>query len=182
VALPEDTVLAETKREETLRALILCSLKEQGYDVAGPRPTPPTITSKDDLRALHAPSVAHRLERAAGELRRYEDRLIKHIARGDEVDAERIRPELVPVTRGSHEERLFRYASLHWSIPVSSGYGRRLRFLVVDAHNEKLIGIIGLGDQPAAEASSTKRQSALASRRCSTVRQSTSTSLGEQAT
>ena len=145
MALPEDTVPAETERE-TLRAFVLRSLKEQGYDVEGPRPTPPTITSKDDLRALHAPSVAHRLERAAGELRRYEDRLIKHIARGDEIDPERIRPELVPVTRGSHEERLFRYASLHWSIPVSSGYGRRLRFLVVDAHNEKLIGIIGLGD------------------------------------
>lgn len=46
----------------------------------------------------------------------------------------------------SEEELLFRYASLHWSIPVSSGYGRRLRFLVVDGHNEKLIGLIGLGD------------------------------------
>jgi hypothetical protein len=41
---------------------------------------------------------------------------------------------------------LFRYAALHWSIPVSSGYGRRLRFLVVDEFNGKLIGIIGLGD------------------------------------
>ena len=41
---------------------------------------------------------------------------------------------------------LFRYVCLHWSIPVSSGYGRRLRFLVVDEQNEKLIGIFGLGD------------------------------------
>ena len=144
VALPKDT--RGTKERERLRALVLRSLKEQGYDVDGPRPTPPTISSKDDLRALHAPSVAHRLERAAGELRRYEDRLIKHIASGDEIDPERILPELVLVTRGSHEERLFRFASLHWSIPVSSGYGRRLRFLVVDGHNGKLIGIIGLGD------------------------------------
>jgi len=29
---------------------------------------------------------------------------------------------------------------------VSSGYGRRLRFLVVDEYNGKLIGLIGLGD------------------------------------
>jgi hypothetical protein len=29
---------------------------------------------------------------------------------------------------------------------VSSGYGRRLRFLVIDGQNDKLIGVIGLGD------------------------------------
>jgi hypothetical protein len=55
-------------------------------------------------------------------------------------------PELVEVKPDSEDEQLFRYASLHWSIPVSSGYGRRLRFLVIDRHNDKLIGIIGLGD------------------------------------
>jgi hypothetical protein len=50
------------------------------------------------------------------------------------------------VLPNSEDELLFRYASLHWSIPVSSGYGRRLRFLVVDDYNGKLIGLIGLGD------------------------------------
>lgn len=29
---------------------------------------------------------------------------------------------------------------------VSSGYGRHLRFLVVDEQNDKLIGVVGLGD------------------------------------
>jgi hypothetical protein len=53
---------------------------------------------------------------------------------------------LVEVLPDSDEELLFRYASLHWSIPVSSGYGRRLRFLVIDDHNGKLIGLVGLGD------------------------------------
>ena len=46
----------------------------------------------------------------------------------------------------SKDELLFRYASLHWSIPVSSGYGRRLRFLVLDQSTDKLIGLFGLGD------------------------------------
>jgi len=41
---------------------------------------------------------------------------------------------------------LFRLASLTWSIPVSNGFGRRLRYLVWDGHNEKLIGIIAIGD------------------------------------
>ena len=46
----------------------------------------------------------------------------------------------------SWDELLFRYVALHWSIPVSAGYGRRIRFLVVDDQNDKLIGVIGLGD------------------------------------
>jgi hypothetical protein len=144
--MPKGNTRSPDADRKALRALVLKALKQQGYDVRGSRPTPPTITTKDDLRALQAPSVGHRVERAAGELRRHEDRLIKYIAYGREVDPERIRPTLVPVTRGSHEERLFRYASLHWSVPVSSGYGRRLRFLVIDSYNEKLIGIIGVGD------------------------------------
>jgi len=43
---------------------------------------------------------------------------------------------------------LFRMASLLWSVPVSRGYGRRLRFLVWDKQNEKLMGLIALGDPP----------------------------------
>jgi hypothetical protein len=77
---------------------------------------------------------------------RKERAILAHIASGDEVMPTRIRPRLVEVLPESDEELLFRYASLHWSIPVSSGYGRRLRFLVVDEHNEKLMGLIGLGD------------------------------------
>jgi hypothetical protein len=72
--------------------------------------------------------------------------LLGHIASGHEVVPSRISPRLVEVLPDSEEELLFRYASLHWSIPVSSGYGRRLRFLVVDEYNGKLIGLIGLGD------------------------------------
>ncbi|MCR6654640.1 MAG: DUF4338 domain-containing protein [Opitutus sp.] len=41
---------------------------------------------------------------------------------------------------------LFRLASLTWSVPVSAGYGRRMRFLVWDRSNNKLMGIIALGD------------------------------------
>ena len=41
---------------------------------------------------------------------------------------------------------IFRYACLLWSIPVSPGYGRRMRFLVFDEANEKLIGVLGLAD------------------------------------
>src|SRR5262249_37203992 len=43
---------------------------------------------------------------------------------------------------------LFRLARLTWSLPFSRGYGRRLRFLVLDEANEKLIGVIGLQSPP----------------------------------
>ncbi len=40
----------------------------------------------------------------------------------------------------------FRLASLTWSVPVSAGFARRLRYLVWDDNNQKLLGIIALGD------------------------------------
>jgi hypothetical protein len=129
-----------------LRALIVQSLEEQSFRVDGGRIAPPGDLSKDALRDLHALAVRHRIERARRGLERYEPRLLRRIAGGVEVVPERITPRLVEVTPDSEDELLFRYASLHWSVPVSSGYGRRLRFLVVDAHTDKLIGLIGLGD------------------------------------
>jgi hypothetical protein len=101
---------------------------------------------KDAIRALHYQARATAIERAKPHLERYESRLIAHFATGDEVVPERIYPILREVKRGSRDELLFRYARLHWSIPVSSGYGRRLRFLVLDDHTDKLLGLFGLGD------------------------------------
>ena len=67
-------------------------------------------------------------------------------ADGDEVNPETIQPELVEAVSQRHTGDIFRFASLGWSIPVSQGYGRRLRFLVRDRSNGKLIGILALGD------------------------------------
>src|SRR6185369_11629607 len=88
----------------------------------------------------------HKIESARNGLSRHEERLLRHIANGSQVNPELIAPRLIEVKPRTDDELLFRYATLHWSIPVSSGYGRRLRFLVKDEQNEKLIGIIGLGD------------------------------------
>lgn len=107
---------------------------------------PPDSLTKERIRDLHQVAVAHRLERAKEGLYRKEGDLLKRLARGSEVDPVNISPRLIEVLSDSQDELLFRYAVLHWSIPVSNGYGRRLRFLVVDERNEKLIGVIGLGD------------------------------------
>jgi len=129
-----------------LRDRVICSLRAQGFRISNGTILPPANLSKDRIRDLHAPAVQHRIERAKAGLIRFERELLRHIASGREVDPLRMHPRLVEVLPGSEEELLFRYASLHWSIPVSSGYGRRLRFLVVDDNNGKLVGLIGLGD------------------------------------
>ena len=133
-------------RARTLKSMVLRSLKEQGFRVEGGQLLPPADLRKDSLRQLHQTAVAHKLKRSKRGLVKHQDRLLRFVASGADVVPDRIHPILVEVQPGSEEELLFRYATLHWSIPVSSGYGRRLRFLVMDDHNEKLIGVIGLGD------------------------------------
>jgi len=132
--------------KKQLKKQIKASLKEQGFVINKNLIELPSDIVKNKIRELHETSVRHKRENASNNLKKGEKRLIQYIARGSEIDPERIRPSLITVTPGSIEELLFRYASLHWSIPVSSGYGRRLRFLVMDSHHEKLIGLIGLGD------------------------------------
>jgi hypothetical protein len=129
-----------------LRSAIIRTLNKQGYRVKGGLIQAPDDLTKDDIRTMQQLAIQYRRSVAESGLRRYEERLIQYIANGDEVHPAKITPRLHYVEPDSEEELLFRYAALHWSIPVSSGYGRRLRFLVFDESNGKLIGLFGLGD------------------------------------
>lgn len=128
-----------------LRDKVIGSLEEQGFRVEPGRIVPPA-GGKDDIRRLHRLAVGHRVEQARRSLGSHEPALLGLVASGDEVCPERIRPRLEVVRPGSVEALFFRYAGLHWSIPVSAGYGRRLRYVVYDNSNGKVIGIFGLGD------------------------------------
>ncbi|MFN5953588.1 MAG: Druantia anti-phage system protein DruA [Dolichospermum sp.] len=79
---------------------------------------------------------------------KYEDKVQKFIAQPEDIDILKIRPRLVLIDSQSQPiyRDLWSYASSFWSIPVTVGYGRRIRFLVFDEHNNKLIGIVGLCD------------------------------------
>ena len=72
--------------------------------------------------------------------------LIKYFAAGEDIDPARISPVLQLVSSKTWEGELFRLASLTWSVPVSNGFGRRLRYLVWDKHTGKLMGIIAISD------------------------------------
>jgi hypothetical protein len=132
--------------KERLKAKITRSLRQQGFHIRGGKLTPPQVLEKEQIRQIHALAVVHQVERCKSGLIRHETKLLSRIACGFEVDPCAIVPRLVEVQADSEDELLFRYVRLHWSIPVSAGYGRRLRFLVEDQANGKLIGIIGLAD------------------------------------
>ncbi len=68
-----------------------------------------------------------------------------YTAKPQEIDILKVDPYLVQVQDGL-TSRIWSYALTNWSIPVSAGYGRRLRFLVFDRQNEKLMGVFGLCD------------------------------------
>ena len=134
------------EESEQLRARVIQSFEEQGFQIRQGRLVAPSPQHKGELRALHQAAVRHSVARSRPGLWRHEDRLLSHIAAGSDIVPEEIQPRLVLVQPRTDEELLFRYARLHWSIPVSAGYGRRIRFVVFDDSNDKLIGILGLGD------------------------------------
>lgn len=129
-----------------LRKVIEASLQKQGFRIRDDRILLPSRISKEKIRSLHRIAVQHRVEDAESRLSRFEDQLLDRIASGTDIDPNRIAPRLIEVLPRTDNELLFRYACLHWSVPTSSGYGRRLRFLVEDAQNGKLIGLFGLCD------------------------------------
>jgi hypothetical protein len=131
---------------QKLRTRVLRSLRAQGFRMHAGQLIPPDATNKEQLRLLHAKAVRHQVERSREGLKRHESRLLTYIANGSEIDPKSIHPRLVVVKPDSEDELLFRYARLHWSIPVSAGYGRRLRYCVYDESNGKLMGVFGLAD------------------------------------
>jgi len=129
-----------------MKRRLFASLREQGYTVNADSISIPSNSTKDNFREIQQHATKKTLEKNEKAIRPYENRLIQYIANGDEVVPEKINPELILVRRGSEHEKLFRYISLHWSIPISPGYGRRMRFLLMDRSNGKVIGIFALGD------------------------------------
>jgi len=143
---PDRTTDATETKKEDLRQKIVASLISQGFRVECERIFLPGLIDKSDLRRVHETAVGHRMVRSADGLKRKQARLLERIANGADVDPLLIAPRLVEVLPDTEDELLFRFASLHWSIPVSSGYGRRLRYLVTDDQNDALMGIIGICD------------------------------------
>lgn len=132
--LPEDPHVLRADILRHLEALMLPSAADRNG------------TTKAAVRASHAPQRAEAFRREYQLLGDPAGRLIDRFANGDEVAPEKVEPILVPVSPQTEDAELFALATLLWSVPVSKGYGRRQRYLVVDGHNGKLMGLFALGD------------------------------------
>lgn len=136
--------IAASIREELAAHLQLLGINSMSHsvDVAAS-----SSDQKEMVRLRHA---AHRREYRAHErafVERFGRKLLPHFADGSEIDPHAIDPIVYPVANGDSEDgHLFRLATLLWSVPVSRGYGRRMRFLVRDRSNGKLIGLFALAD------------------------------------
>lgn len=104
------------------------------------------VLTKQEIRNFHSAQRLEILDRHRSFIETRGSKLSEFFANPSEVDPESIIPELVEISPNSQESQLFRFASLLWSVPVSQGFGRRLRFLVRDRQNGRLIGLFALGD------------------------------------
>src|ERR1035441_164901 len=139
-------VVTVATREAALSGRLRGHLGSLGFQKAADGTLLPPGTGKEVVRSIHS---AQRNDRLAASQKFIADRLpslLKYFASGDDVVAASITPKLQLIESDTWEGDLFRLASLTWSVPVSNGFGRRLRFLVWDEHNGKLIGIIAIGD------------------------------------
>jgi hypothetical protein len=140
LALPGEREILELE----LREMLLEHLADLGLSADVPT-TGQDNLSKDVIRKAHRIQRREAAEREAILIETHGRPLLHHFGEGEEIDVGAISPELILVAADTEESRLFRMATLLWSVPVSRGYGRRLRFLVRDRSNEKLIGIFALG-------------------------------------
>ena len=139
-------VIELSAREARLKRMIRGHLRGLGFTRAPDGTLCAPSLDKDTYRAFHAAQREEKLDRNRAWLDRSSERLLRWFADGSDVVPRGIRPQLELVYQGTWQSDLFRMAAMYWQIPVSDGYGRRMRFLVWDRSNEKLIGIIALGD------------------------------------
>ena len=102
--------------------------------------------SKETVRKLHRRQRAEKLASNKQFMEKRYPKVEKYFANGNEIIPENISLRLKLVKTGTIEADIFRAASLTWSVPVSNGYGRRLRYLVWDQAHDRLVGIFALGD------------------------------------
>jgi hypothetical protein len=139
-------VISISAREARLRRRVREHLHALGFTKTSDGLLAPPSLDKSSYRLLHRSQRLERLDHESHFHDRVSNDLIKHFAEGHELDVDRLSVRLELVNRQCWQSDLFRFATMLWSIPVSWGFGRRMRYLVWDEHNNKLVGLFALGD------------------------------------
>lgn len=130
-----------------LRQLVLEKLRAIGFAVTEAGALCPLLSDKEGLRQIHRPASQMEIALNQNWLRQHLPMYLPLFANGSEIVPKHVDPVLIEVTTKQHHD-LFRMARLLWSLPYSRGYGRRLRFLIMDRSNCKLIGLLALQSPP----------------------------------
>ncbi|MCC8689067.1 Druantia anti-phage system protein DruA [Xanthomonas campestris] len=139
-------IIELSAREARLKRLVRKHLRDLGFQRAPDGSLQPPSLDKESYRNFHRSQRANKLEANSRWLGLNQARLVRWFADGMDIDPTAVTPELELVSKETWQSDLFRLASLYWQIPVSDGYGRRMRFLVWDRAHDKLMGIFALGD------------------------------------
>lgn len=132
---------------DELRNLIieeLTKLKFQ-FDATGNLMLP--NDSKDAIRKLHESSRQIELENSRAWIQTALKKYRHFFANGADITPAKIKPTLLLVTE-KWQHDLFRLARYTWALPYSQGFGRRMRYLLIDESNEKLMGVFALQSPP----------------------------------
>ncbi|KPY49306.1 MULTISPECIES: Druantia anti-phage system protein DruA [Pseudomonas syringae group] len=134
----DESVVA--RHDEEMKAL----LGEQIHDAWALCQQSSEAGDKDVIRSLHL--AAKQWDRSVDyvALKLQLTKLSSYFPHGSKIDPSKIRTELVLVKERSLEEKLFKIVRGYWSMPYSRGYGRRIRFVLMDTYHDAVVGIIGL--------------------------------------
>ncbi|WP_044874636.1 Druantia anti-phage system protein DruA [Pseudomonas sp. LFM046] len=140
------TVISVEPREDNLKSKLREHLHSLGFTKSEEGTLQAPGNTKEAIRSLHSAQREERLSANEKFVSLTGRKLMQFFASGKDIDPEKISPVLERVSSETQQGELFRLASLSWSVPVSNGFGRRLRYLVWDENNGKLMGLIAIGD------------------------------------
>ena len=139
-------IIPAFKEEARLKRKIRAHLNALGFEKDDAGCLMASSEDKAVYRKFHSSQRQEKLDRNAVFLEKAWPIYHQFFANGADVNPNEIKPRIELVEPETWQSECFRLAALTWSVPVSQGYGRRMRFLVWDDSNDKLIGIIGLTD------------------------------------
>ncbi|MEW9049335.1 MAG: Druantia anti-phage system protein DruA [Stutzerimonas stutzeri] len=142
----DTAVIGLDSREDNLKDKLREHLHSLGFTRAENGILQAPRGTKEAIRSLHSAQREEKLSANEKFVSQTGRKLMRFFASGKDIDPEKISPVLERVSSGTQQAELFRLASLSWSVPVSNGFGRRLRYLVWDESNGKLMGLIAIGD------------------------------------
>ncbi len=144
--MPRSNILPIFEQQARLKRKLRRHLHGLGFMKAEDGRLVPPGEDKETLRKMHLSHRRDRLRISSELIVQTLPALLPRIANGAQINPDKLKFSLQKVEPNTEESRFFKVASLSWSVPVSNGFGRRLRYLVLDESNGCIAGLIAIGD------------------------------------